>query len=799
MKNEYYKNSVKKLYNTVVLLIILMMVFSLPVYSFAQEKGGKIEGYVTDLYNSPVSNVNVMIENTRTGSITNTYGYFYLKNIKPGKYILRFSHVGYKTEIKDIIILTKDSVTNIDTIKIDLRINEHETIFVSATRSEKNVVDVSRPLNIVSGDMVRERNSKTSSEALREETGIFVQKTNHGGGSAIIRGLSSNRLLLMVDGIRLNNSTYRLGNHQYLTTIDNNIISRIEVVRGPTSVLYGSDALGGAINVITNRPDLLNTKDRVKAEARIFGRYSSADEEKTTRTDMSVVNNKLAFNAGFSYKDFGDLKRGGNSGNPLLENSTQGEKQSPSGFKEFNFDSKLFYEVTADQNITAAFQKTGQKDVPRYDKYENNNYTKWLYEPQKRTLAYINYEKNLHKSFFSSLKLALSYHLQQEGRITQKNEESDIIREKDDVNTYGFLFQLNSSYKTHYMTMGTDIYFDRIGSSRSVFDCSEKHLYNDVRGRYIDGSDYNSFGVFLQDEVTIKKKWILTAGVRHSYFTAKYKLPIDNKQVMEFSSFNQDYQKSTANIGLVYKLNEKIFLNSNLSQGFRAPNLSDLSKFGESKGSVYEVPNVTLEPEKVLSFDIGLKTDMKKFKGYYSLYYSRIGDIIESADALYNGMPVMIRNGETYKVKSKQNTGDAAVTGFEGAVEYYIYDSISIHGNFTYTYGTNRTLEEPVGGIPPAFGLSGIKWKTGNSFADFFIRFASKQDRLSSDDLDDPRIPAGGTPGWKIFNIRYGRTISDHLLMQISLENIFDRNYREHGSGINGPGRNFILSFNLSS
>lgn len=288
---------------------------------------GKIEGYVLNLQGIPISNLHVILSPSKLADITDVEGYFVIENVRPGIYTLKFDHIGFKTKIIKNIKIQGNEVLKLDRITLEPKVINLDEIVVTATRTDRRIYDISHSINVVSESTIKERNAKTTAEALREEPGIFVQKTSHGGGSAIIRGLSSNQILILVDGIRLNNSTYRLGNHQYLTTVDNFVVGQLEVVRGPTSVLYGSDALGGTINLLTKKPNLQRTNFNV--DYGIIGRYASADEEKTVRTEISLDNYNFAFQIGFSYKDYGDLKRGENSDYPQLEKSTNGLKQTP--------------------------------------------------------------------------------------------------------------------------------------------------------------------------------------------------------------------------------------------------------------------------------------------------------------------------------------------------------------------------------------------------------------------------------------------------------------------------------------
>jgi outer membrane receptor for ferrienterochelin and colicin len=737
--------------------------------------------------------MHVIVNDNKFACVTDKNGFFKIEDLPAGTYTLTLDHIQYKTQIIKNIRIYKDQVLNLEPIKFEYRVIELNGVVVTATRTNHTITEVPNPINLVPESRILKRNAKTSAESLREETGIFVQKTGHGGGSPIIRGLSSNQILILVDGIRLNNSTYRLGNHQYLTTVDNQIAEQIEVVRGPTSMLYGSDALGGTINVITKKPQIQNQPFHINY--RLLGRFATADLEKTTRTELSLHHRSFALLAGFSYKDYEDLRRGNNSNNMKLENSTNGLKQSPTGFTSYNFDAKLACKLTSSQTLILAHQITRKQNVPRYDKYENDGYNRWFYHPQNRDLIYVIYENKFNRKFLASMRTSFSFHRQVEGREIQKYSSSPLIVENDDVKTIGLTIQLHSLISRHFLTYGTDLYMDRVSSERFSTSQETGQTEKELRGRYPNGARYNSFGCFLQDEFVLNKIWTVTAGMRTSHLVTKFTLPSNLAETIQQEKIHQHFRSVTGNLGIIIQCRRDLYLNFNLGRAFRAPNLSDMSKLGESKGNTYEIPNTSLKPEKIISMDAGIKLTTERFKANGSLYYSRIADLLASAETTYNGLPFIEMNGTSYKVKTKKNIGNAFIRGLELFLDWNILPSLSLLSNFSATYGQNITAVEPIGGIPPLFGLVGLKWQSDPGFVYLYMRFASKQDRLSADDMDDPRIPEGGTPGWHTLNIRAGTTRKSWIYVQCAVENILDINYREHGSGINGPGRNFIVTF----
>ena len=762
------------------LVFILLMSVPLVAQTYS------ISGLVTDPDGKPVSEVHVTLTPGFFTLYTSQDGSFRFDGLFPGSYTLAFQHIGFLTSrVKDVTVQDSDIIMQPFTLEFDVL--DLENVVVTASRAERDVLEIPESVNLVSSREIRERNSKTSAEALREEVGVFIQKTNHGGGSAIIRGLSSNQILLLVDGIRLNNSIYRLGNHQYLTTIDHQMVEKIEVVRGPTSVLYGSDALGGTVNLITRKPPVDDNEKSLGVRSLL--RYATADQEKTVRGNVISSSSRYAFSTAFSLKQFGDLRRGANGNDHEISGIEL--VQSPTGFGGYDIDTKLITNLTDDQTITLAHQFSKQEKVPRYDKYHYNDYHRWFFHPQDRMLTYAVYENKDINIIFDAVRATASLHLQKEGRKTQKNESSLIQNELDEVATKGFSVSGIRERDRHQIVAGAELYHDDVASERSYSDPLTGSGTDDNRGRYPDDATHLSIGLYLQDEMKMTDRWMLKLGVRQSQYRAEFDMNSAALYSQTFSSF-------TGAVGSVFRLSNYVSANLNLAQAFRAPNLSDMAKLGESKGDIYEVPNPDLQPEKLMNIDMGLKISTESMRVDFTVYRSFITDLLASVDATYAGADTIVIDSQMFNVKTKKNLGEAIIQGTEIAVDYSLSGSLSFRGNLTTTYGENITYDEPVGGIPPIFGLAGVRWSRGRFFLDGYSRFAARQDRLSADDLDDPRIPPEGTPGWFTLNLRGGVTLRQSLIVQIACENILDRNYREHGSGVNSPGRNWVISFQMT-
>ncbi len=748
-----------------------------------------IYGVVTDINGNPVRDAHVYTDPAHQNDVTDNSGHFHLKNLPLGRYTLYIDHIGYNPLLLPISLTEDQTHLHLDTLYLQTEVYTGQDIVVTASRLQTESADTPRFTNLVSRAVIQKRDVQTSAELLREEPGIFVQKTNHGGGSAIIRGLSSNQILLLTDGVRLNNSTYRLGNHQYLTTVDNNSLERIEAVHGPGSVLYGSDALGGVLNLISLQPYYVDSA-RVKLNG--FSRYATADGEKTFHASVNYMAASFFAYAGASYKSYGDLREGSTRAQPGLS-LNPGKKQAPSGFDGYDANLILGWKLSESQRIKFNAQFSRQDHVPRYDKYIYNNNYLWEYHPQIRQMAYL---RHTFIKPFSGVRLwetTLSYQTQEEGRRKQKTAGSPLTEERDKTGTAGFssLARLNA-LGGHHIIGGFDLYRDRVSSTALRIG---ETVREPVRSRYPDGARYDSFGLFLRDTYNWREDTPLILGARYSVYNTKFKLD----RTLFPAPLNLTFSALTFSAAARHVLNRHNDISLSVSQAFRAPNLSDLAKIGESKGDTYEVPNRNLTPERLISYDLGWNLRTETIKWKTAVYYSRINDLISSAGTRYRGSDSLETDGQVFRVKSKQNTGRAYIAGVESALHYHPAPLWVVRLQMAYTHGYNLTLREPVGGIPPLFGEISTERRFRNWELSAYMRFASAQKRLSADDRDDPRIPAGGTPAWYTLNLRLSYSLSPDIRLQLRLENLMDRLYREHGSGINGPGRNAVISLYFSS
>ena len=640
---------------------------------------------------------------------------------------------------------------------------------IVTSRSIK-ILDIKNPFVIssITNQKIIEKGARTTPEALMGVSGVFIQKTNHGGGSAFIRGLTGNQTLIVLDGIRLNNAIYRYGPNQYLNTIDMFTVDKIDVLKGIGSVEYGSDAMGGVIHVKTKEN---TSKELNKISLNNTSKFISSGMEKTNRTAIQYATNKWDFIGGISLKKYGDLVGGENIG-----------KQTPTGYNEINYDLKTRIKISTQSELIYSSQNTIQKNVPIYHKIALENFKTNQIDYQIRYLNYLKYKYISNKRWISEIIINASTQRTIEQRSNQKNNSSIFRNEADTVKNIGLTAEIVSKPNKNWtMNTGFDYYKDEI-FSEAIETSSDINTQVIKRGLYPNGSIYKNSSLFNIHNLNFNKLNIV-AGLRYNFL---------HIQMNELTLGNIAINPAAlvSNYGFNYQLNQHGFLFGSITTGYRAPNIDDLGSLGIVDFR-YEIPSYDLRPEKSLNTEIGYKYRSNKIDFSIAAFKMKLKDII--ARVLVDGQVI---NG--YNVYNKKNIESSYINGAEVNYTYLLSKYLTWYTNATYTYGQNETKNEPMRRIPPLFGQNKISFVKKNKTLAISHQFAGKQDRLAQGDKDDNRIGKLGTPGWNIFNIDAGWQVKN-LSLNTSLINISNVQYKTHGSGVYGVGRavNLTIQWNI--
>jgi len=662
---------------------------------------------------------------------------------------------------------------------------------------EPGSIDVVTERQITSGAIPR-----SISEALGQLPSVSGQETSRGQGSPYIRGLTGFHNLILIDGIRLNNSVFRFGPNQYLSTVDPLLANRIEVIRGSNSLLYGSSALGGVIRIESKRPTLgksreadgyLPTIDDIRLRGRLFHRFSTADISTMTRAEFAAEGEKNGLLVGASYLDAKDLRGGANTG-----------KMSNTSYSAYAFDMKFIHAIQEKTRVIAAFQRNEQRAVPRthstrFSKsFKGSSIGTDLRRDlnQSRQLAYLQLETEK-KGPFETAKVSISWNRQYQ--IEQRlRQNRNATRRGFEVNTLGSFIELSSRLPADIiLRTGADIQHDFVDSFASSFNAGAQTFTRSPRGDIADDAQYTLFGTYIALELPIGELITVNGGVRYEFANINANdvdpNPSDN---VRNRKLDRNFDGLIGSGGITLHINDSLNLIANLIQGFRTPNLNDTTAFRPVGSTAFDIPARNVDPERTLTYELGVKFESRRWGRLQAfIYRTEIDNFIQR---IPTGQVI---NGQT--VFSKDNVSDGRIFGAEGGGEIFVLTEprLSLFGGASWTQGFAKALKngafrnEPISRINPTQGRLGLRWRSKDARYSAEVEYlvVRHQHRLAPSDVTDrQRIPPPGTPGYSLWSLRGSAELVRNCRLSISLENLGDVDYRVHGSGQNGPGFNAV-------
>jgi len=682
-----------------------------------------------------------------------------------------------------------------------------ETV-VTAPRSARSATTPLTQVSLVTAEELAQTGERSLPRALSKAAGLFVQETNLGGGAPILRGLIGNQVLIVVDGVRLNDSTTRGGPNQSLNSIDAATVERVEIVRGPSSVLYGSDALGGAILIWTKSRAPASCTGGESEQARriravLDGQYLSSVEgwEGSLELSGALANDGL-LGIG-SYHDWSDLTAGA------------GEEVEHTGYDGNGLFASWEHALGAERALRFSAARTRDYDVPRSDRM-NVGYgqtepanEEWYYALQDRERYLLAYDDRRAGGLCDSMQVRLSLRRYQEERQIRKTGSSTRTLESDQTDTLGLGVDWRKALgDAHLLTWGLDADYDQVDSTREDVDLGTG-VSTPKEGAFAPDSRYLATGVFVQDEIFALEPFDVTAGVRYSYFDFGFEDPESG------ADEDGDFDALTASLQVARDLSESSRLAATLSQGFRAPNLADLAKSASFFAGT-ELANPDLDPEESWMAELAYDYVRPAWSLGTALYYNEIEDAI-GARLIDPGDPTT-SGDETYQ---RDNVGELRYLGAElvgqtrlgGADSPWLARAVaeSVWGRqFDDTQDPNTGEEPfwdvPARRVPPFHGQLALRyeparllWRIG--WIELAYAWAFEQGQLNPGDEADPRIDPDGTEAWNTVDLDLGGPIGasgQGSSWRLGLHNLFDESYRVHGSGIDAPGFGVVLGVRVS-
>jgi hemoglobin/transferrin/lactoferrin receptor protein len=666
-----------------------------------------------------------------------------------------------------------------------------DEMVITATRVEEAASDLPYATAALDRDMLDARSFRTMPDALREESSVMVQRTALGQGSPFIRGFTGFRTVLLVDGFRLNNAVFRDGPNQYWNTVDAWSLDKLELVKGPTSAQYGSDAVGGTVHARSIRPRIIASGPNWHGSA--LYRYASAEDSHVARIEAGGrVGESTAVIVGGSWKEFGDLRGGDDVG-----------VQPHTGYTEDALDFKLEHRFTTHTRMTLAHQTVEQDDVWRTHAtihglrwrgtVPGSNLIRAL--DQGRNLTYARLDGEGFADSLRSVHVGVAHHRQDEAEFRQR-ANLRIERAGFRVDTLGAFAHGRWETNAGRLVAGGEFYRDSVDSFLREFDANDMLTGVRVQGPVADDATHELLGVFAEDRVQLSPRLEATVGGRYN------RTQIDAGKVAAPGTGNAFSMSSgtssfAANARLLFAPDDarrwKLFAGA--SQGVRAPNLSDLTRFDIAEAGQIETPVNQLDPEKFLTMESGVRGEFGKLAMELVYYHTRIDDLIVRT-------PTGIIVAGLAEV-TKRNSGTGHIHGVEMEAHAALTENFSARGVVSWMEGRLKSyptaapvlVEEPVSRLMPATFSGLLRWQKGPWSVGATVTLAAKMDKLATQDrVDTERIPPGGTPGYGVYGLHAGWRAGPRFKLSASVENLLNEDYRIHGSGLNEPGRNLVLT-----
>lgn len=774
---------------------------------------------------SPLEKATITVELSKLVAVTDSLGRADISAFKNTDSI-RIRHMRFKEAVYSYKQLEAMDFT----VGLALRSLYLDEVVISSNRWENKKPQTPTRVEEINMKEAAFQNPQTAADLLGMSGYAFIQKSQLGGGSPMLRGMATNRVLLVVDGVRMNNAIFRSGNLQTVISLDANNMQGTEILFGPGSVKYGSDAIGGVMSFTTLAPKYSGRMDyKPVISGNAMARFSSANMEKTGHANLNIGLKNIAFTSSFSYSNYSDLRSGSKGGNPYFyrpyyvqtiddkdymvfnEDSTL---QVGSKYSQVNFMQKVRYSPTKYWEIDYGFHFSQTSKYNRYDRlyvmrldgpYKNRlRWAEWYYGPQKWQMHRIGVTNTKANILYNRMSLVAAYQFFEESRYEREFMYKELMMQKEQVRAVSVNLDFEKTITDRIsVTYGAEAVYNHVRSVASLTHIVTDTVVPTVT-RYPDGSTWQSYGAYITAEYKPHPKWTLSGGVRYNHFlvnadfdTTYFPFP--------FTSARLSSGSASGSLGLVYApfSSWQIYLNG--STGFRAPNIDDMGKVFESVPGYLVVPNPGLKPEQVYNIELGT---VKTFGNFLRIdvtgYYTWLLDAMVRKTFSLNGDTTIRFLGNKSTIQAIQNVTQIQVYGVQAGVEFF-YKGFGLKSNISYQNGKEQAPDSlvyyPLRHAAPMFGSTHVTYEHKKFKVDFYVEYNARMDYedmalTERTNASYARDEQGRTyaAGWYTLNFKAAYYPNQYVSISVGLENIADKMYRPYSSGINAPGRNFIAS-----
>ena len=696
-------------------------------------------------------------------------------------------------------------------------------VVLTPNRWKQTANEVPQKVTVINSSAVALQNPQTAADLLTISGKVFMQKSQQGGGSPMIRGFATNRLLYSIDGVRMNTAIFRGGNIQNVISLDGFVIDKTEIVFGPGSVMYGSDAIGGVMSFQTLTPRF-SLEDKTRVSGSAVSRISSANEEKTAHFDVNVGWKKWALVTSISSNNFGDLRMGSHgpeeylrpfyvqrqNGVDVVVTNEDPLVQKPTAYSQINVMQKVRFAPNENWDIQYGLHFSETSSYSRYDRhirYDNDGlprYGEFNYGPQKWIMNNFMISHKKATTLYDALEIRLAHQFFEESRISRSINKPKRQTRIEKVNAYSFNADFTKAInKKNIVFYGLEYILNDVDSEG--IDTNIITGVNSVGPARYPQAIWQSIGIYLNNEFKVSEKTVFQAGLRYNQFILKadfdttfYPFP--------FTEANINKGSLTASAGIVYSPTENWILSSNLGSAFRAPNVDDIGKIFDSEPGSVVVPNPNLNAEYASNLDVNVARKFgKNIKVDVSAYYTLLQNAMVRRDFTLNGSSEIIYDGELSQVQAIQNAAKANVYGFQAGIEVKSSSGFNFSTDLNFQKGEEELDngdKSPSRHAAPFFGISRIGYETSNfdfqvnvqfsdavNFSDLAEEEKGKTEIYAKDKDGNPY-----SPSWYTLNFKTLYQLTNNFTITAGLENITDQRYRPYSSGIVSPGRNFILA-----